>query len=88
MSAPAEARTNVSRTPASPIMNGSRLRDLRPQMAEWCVGSMKSGPTLNGWTASPRAASAAIRPLASVVLPQPLWVPATITRGIERITFL
>ena len=44
---------------------------------------MKSGPVLNGWTVIPRATSAAIRPLAIVVLPQPLCVPAITTRGMS-----
>src|SRR5215469_925587 len=38
---------------------------------------MKSGPTLNGWTTRPRRRSAAIRPMVTVVLPAPLWVPPT-----------
>jgi hypothetical protein len=38
---------------------------------------MKSGPTLNGCTVSPRRASAPIRPSVTLVLPTPLWVPAT-----------
>src|SRR6266536_3154624 len=38
---------------------------------------MKSGPTLKPATARPRAAKAAIRPVATVVLPTPEWVPAT-----------
>src|SRR5712691_1704406 len=42
---------------------------------------MKSGPILAGVTASPRAESAAIRPVATVVLPTPEWVPATTRRG-------
>src|SRR5579871_6620949 len=42
---------------------------------------MKSGPTLAGATRRPRARSAAIRPLATVVLPTPEWVPAMTRRG-------
>src|SRR5438309_8317897 len=38
---------------------------------------MKSGPTLNGWTVRPRRRRAATRPRLIVVLPTPLWVPAT-----------
>ena len=44
---------------------------------------MKSGPVLNGWTSRPRVTRAAIRPLAIVVLPQPLCVPAITIRGIS-----
>ena len=83
ISAPAEASANVRRIPVSPIMQKSRFRDGRPQMSVWWEGSMKSGPVLNGWTITPRATSAAIRPLAIVVLPQPLCVPAITTRGIS-----
>src|SRR5262245_47225895 len=38
---------------------------------------MKSGPTLKPATFRPRSANAAIRPVATVVLPTPEWVPAT-----------
>src|SRR5579884_982711 len=41
---------------------------------------MKSGPTLNGCTARPRRRRAASRARVTVVLPAPLWVPATISR--------
>ena len=81
ISAPAEAAANVQPIPVSPIMQKSRFRDGRPQMSVWCEGSIKSGPVLNGCTVQPRVTSAAIRPLAIVVLPQPLCVPAITTRG-------
>src|ERR1700680_2125669 len=42
---------------------------------------MKSGPTFAGATRWPRRRSAAIRPVATVVLPTPECVPATTTRG-------
>src|SRR6266516_794622 len=42
---------------------------------------MKSGPTLKPATVWPRAANAAISPVATVVLPTPEWVPATTSRG-------
>jgi hypothetical protein len=51
-------------------------------MAAWWDGSMKSGPTLKGWTFKPRFRSAAMRPRVTVVLPTPLWVPAMSTAGI------
>jgi len=73
---------NVSRQPSSPIMNGSRLRDIRPQILVWWEGSIKSGPTLNGWTFRPRTVCAAMIPLATVVFPHPLCVPAITIRGI------
>jgi len=38
---------------------------------------MKSGPTLKGWTVSPRRWSEAMRPSVTVVLPTPLCVPPT-----------
>ncbi len=84
MSAPALARAKVSRTPSSPIMNGSRFRQSRPQQRVWCVGSMKSGPTLKGWTTKPLAVSAAISPVAIVVLPAPLVAAPTTILGIAR----
>src|SRR6266540_2898750 len=43
---------------------------------------MKSGPTLNPVTARPRAAKAPSRPVATVVLPAPEWVPATTSRAV------
>lgn len=43
---------------------------------------MKSGPTLKGCTARLRLLRAAIRASATVVLPEPLWVPAMSTAGI------
>src|SRR5579875_1280945 len=42
---------------------------------------MKSGPTLAEPTATPRRRRAAMRPVATVVLPTPEWVPATTSRG-------
>src|SRR6266536_908826 len=45
---------------------------------------MKSGPTLKPATARPRAANAAIRPVATVVLPTPEWVPATTSLAVTR----
>src|SRR4051794_13760141 len=42
---------------------------------------MKSGPTLAAATRVPRAARAAMRPVATVVLPTPECVPATTRRG-------
>src|ERR1700752_5359540 len=42
---------------------------------------MKSGPTLAEPTSRPRARKAAIRPVATVVLPTPEWVPAMTIRG-------
>jgi hypothetical protein len=53
-------------------MNGSRFRDGRVQIAVWCVGSMKSGPTLKGWTTRPLVFRACMIPRDTVVLPQPL----------------
>src|ERR1700720_2274869 len=38
---------------------------------------MKSGPTLNPWTASPRRRNASSNPGVTVVLPTPLATPAT-----------
>src|SRR6266542_321001 len=43
---------------------------------------MKSGPTLKPATRRPRSVKAAIRPVATVVLPTPEWVPATITLAV------
>jgi hypothetical protein len=43
----------------------------------WNPGSMKSGPTLNPWTASPRRRNASSNPSVTVVLPTPLATPAT-----------
>src|SRR6266498_1610185 len=43
---------------------------------------MKSGPTLKPATLRPRPANAAIRPVATVVLPTPEWVPATTTLSV------
>ena len=48
---------------------------------------MKSGPVLKGWTRSPRSVSAAISPLATVVFPHPLWVPAITTLGLLSCIF-
>src|ERR1700733_9160024 len=42
---------------------------------------MKSGPTLAEATRWPRFRSAAMTPVAMVVLPTPEWVPATTNRG-------
>src|SRR5438045_2327915 len=42
---------------------------------------MKSGPTLAAATRSPRAARAAMSPVATVVFPTPEWVPATTSRA-------
>src|SRR5262245_18272979 len=47
---------------------------------------MKSGPTFAAATRTPRAANAAIRPVATVVLPTPEWVPATTMRGPSEVT--
>src|SRR6266542_3253828 len=43
---------------------------------------MKSGPTLKPATRRPRSVKAAIRPVATVVLPTPEWVPATTTLAV------
>src|SRR5579884_3568101 len=71
-SASAVARANVRR-----FVSASRIRDGRPLARRWWSGSMKSGPTLNACTVRPRRRSAPISPSATVVLPTPLWVPAT-----------
>src|SRR5579864_7115775 len=42
---------------------------------------MKSGPTLADATRRPRAAHAAMRPVATVVFPTPEWVPETTILG-------
>src|SRR5690606_21350171 len=42
---------------------------------------MKSGPILNGWTVRPRRRSSRASTAVMVVLPAPLWVPATTTAG-------
>src|SRR2546423_15357398 len=47
---------------------------------------MKSGPTWAEATAEPRARSAAIRPVATVVFPTPEWVPAMTSRGPNTLT--
>ena len=47
----------------------------------WCDGSMKSGPTLKGWTLY-LVLSDAISPIATVVFPVPLPVPAMSTDGV------
>jgi hypothetical protein len=56
-------------------MKLSRFRDGLPHIFEWCVGSMKSGPTLKGWTLY-FLQSTDMSPVAIVVLPVPLPVPA------------
>src|SRR6266700_2685156 len=43
---------------------------------------MKFGPTLKPATRRPRSVKAAIRPVATVVLPTPEWVPATTTLAV------
>src|SRR6266498_207585 len=45
---------------------------------------MKSGPTLKPATLRPWPAKAAIRPVATVVLPTPEWVPATTTLAVMK----
>src|SRR4051812_42969771 len=49
---------------------------------------MKSGPTLADPTRSPRRRSAAIKPVATVVLPTPEWVPAITTRPLTVLSDL
>ena len=45
---------------------------------------MKSGPTLNPWTVSPRRTRAASTASVTVVLPDPECVPAITTAGHRR----
>jgi hypothetical protein len=85
-SAPSDALAKTDTTSPSPIMKGSRFLEIRPQMAVWWEGSMKSGPTLKGWTVSPRAAKAAMSPRATVVFPHPLQVPPITILGKARFT--
>ncbi len=66
---------------SSPQIHASRFRPGRPVARAWYPGSMKSGPTFAGATRSPRRRNAAIRPVATVVLPTPECVPATTRRG-------
>src|SRR5436305_5216495 len=49
---------------------------------------MKSGPTLADATSKPRRRSAAISPVATVVLPTPEWVPAITTRAVTVLSDL
>src|SRR6266542_4489213 len=81
-SAPAAPCTNSGAISSGPDMKASRLRPGRPLAKAWYEGSMKSGPTLNPVTARPRAAKAPSRPVATVVLPAPEWVPATTSRAV------
>src|SRR5262245_36872739 len=46
---------------------------------------MKSGPTLNAWTARPRRRNASSKPSVTVVLPTPLDTPATTSAGTCRV---
>src|SRR5213082_2513018 len=50
--------------------------DGRPLARAWKPGSMKSGPTLNAWTARPRRRSASSSPSVSDVFPTPDATPA------------
>ena len=75
-SASSADRSNIRRQQSAPIMNRSRLCDIRSTTIVCRVGSMKSGPHLNGCTASPRRTRAASSPSVSRVLPEPLLVAA------------
>src|SRR6202035_4082947 len=52
-----------------------------PAAIAWRPASMKSGPTLNGWTTRPRRRSASMSPSVTVVLPTELAVPASTSTG-------
>src|SRR5205814_100800 len=76
-SRPPAARQKMRRFSSAGSIHASSVRDTTPHTASWCPGSMKSGPTLKGWTRSPRSRSAARSASVTVVLPTPLAVPAT-----------
>ncbi|HZT65492.1 MAG TPA: hypothetical protein VFA11_06865 [Acidimicrobiales bacterium] len=80
-SAPAAARPARPAMASSPQIQLSRLRPGRPVAMAWYPGSMKSGPTLAAATRRPRRRSAAMIPVATVVLPTPEATPATTMRG-------
>ena len=81
-SAPAAWRATVARTCSREHIQPSRLYDGRPATSAWKPGSMKSGPTLNGCTGSPRRRSVSSRPRVTVVFPTPLPTPATTSAAI------
>ena len=81
-SAPAAWRATVARTCSREHIQPSRLYDGRPATSAWKPGSTKSGPTLNGWTVTPRRRSVSSRPRVTVVFPTPLPTPAMTSAGI------
>src|SRR5439155_9278152 len=81
MSAPSAPAAASEGRSCSPDSHASREHPGQPVAIEWYPGSMKSGPTFADATRSPRAERAAIKPVATVVLPTPEWVPETTTRG-------
>ena len=77
MSTSAACRATVASTASRPHIHPSRLYDERPDATACRPGSMKSGPTLNGCTESPRRRSARSRPSVIDVFPTPVATPAT-----------
>ena len=75
-SAPVACPATHASTRSRPHIQPSRLYDGRPLARAWKPGSMKSGPTLNAWTESPRRRSASSSPSVIDVFPTPDATPA------------